>query len=79
MTSDSNKHGLVKFYNPTKGFGFIYEETNKIDVFFHITDIYGGNPPKVGDKVSFTKIEKNGRQSACNIIINTYTNTNTNS
>jgi CspA family cold shock protein len=60
--------GTVKWFNPTKGFGFITPEKGGSDIFVHITDL----PPGVktlneGQKVSFdTKTEK-GKVSACNI------------
>lgn len=59
--------GTVKFYNSNKGFGFIYFDKEKQDIYFHITAINGPNPPKAGDKVSFSIQEKNGRKSACDI------------
>ena len=47
--------GVVKFFNATKGFGFIKPDNGGKDVFVHVTaleaaGIYGLNE---GDKVSF--------------------------
>lgn len=44
--------GSVKFFNATKGFGFITKD-NGSDIFFHITEVEGGQEPQTSDKVSF--------------------------
>jgi CspA family cold shock protein len=43
--------GVVKFFNGSKGFGFITPE-NGNDIFFHISEIQGMEP-RDGDKVEF--------------------------
>ncbi len=43
--------GTVKFFNGSKGFGFITPE-NGDDLFFHISEIQG-TEPRDGDKVEF--------------------------
>ena len=43
--------GVVKFFNDTKGFGFIIEETGK-DLFFHATKVKG-ELPKEGQTVKY--------------------------
>lgn len=43
--------GTVKFFNPTKGFGFITPESGE-ELFFHFSEIQG-NEPRDGDTVEF--------------------------
>lgn len=43
--------GTVKFFNSSKGFGFI-TPTSGDELFFHISEI-SGQEPRDGDKVEF--------------------------
>jgi len=43
--------GTVKFFNGSKGFGFITPESGD-DLFFHVSEIQG-DEPRDGDKVEF--------------------------
>jgi cold shock CspA family protein/uncharacterized protein YbjQ (UPF0145 family) len=63
--------GRVKFYSVDKGFGFIFDENEMVDVFFHITEVKGAEPPIAGDEVLFeaSKTESGGRNKARNIEI----------
>jgi CspA family cold shock protein len=47
--------GTVKWFNPTKGFGFIQPEDNSKDVFVHISALEraGLSNLQEGQKVSF--------------------------
>ncbi len=44
--------GKVKFFNQTKGFGFIIPEAYEEELFFHVTGV-NGKLPRENDKVSF--------------------------
>jgi CspA family cold shock protein len=62
--------GTVKFFNATKGFGFIAPEQGGKDVFVHISAVERAGMRSLGDgqKVSF-ELEKDrqGRESATNL------------
>ncbi|ANP45184.1 cold-shock protein [Candidatus Viadribacter manganicus] len=62
--------GTVKFFNTTKGFGFIAPEGGGKDVFVHISAVEraGLRGLNDGQKVSF-ELEKDrqGRESATNL------------
>ena len=44
--------GKVKFFNETKGFGFIQPDNGEADLFVHITGVENG-PLNEGDSVEF--------------------------
>ena len=53
--------GTVKFFNTSKGFGFITRD-NGSDIFFHISEVQG-QEPQDGDKVEFEEGE--GQNGPC--------------
>ncbi|HXQ41915.1 MAG TPA: cold-shock protein [Candidatus Udaeobacter sp.] len=62
--------GTVKWFNPTKGFGFIQPDTGGKDIFVHISAVQraGMQTLKEGQKVSYEiQTQKDGRQSAENL------------
>lgn len=66
----STSTGTVKWFNETKGFGFIAADEGK-DIFAHFTDIQtqGFKVLLEGQRVEFTVVQgKNGPQ-ASNIVI----------
>ena len=65
-------NGTVKWFNATKGFGFIEPEGGKRDVFVHISAVEraGLTGLKDGAKVSFDiEAGRDGRESATNLAL----------
>jgi len=64
-------HGTVKFFNTSKGFGFIQPEDGSKDVFVHATALEraGMAPLQDGDKVAFTTaVDKRSGKTAVDTI-----------
>jgi CspA family cold shock protein len=63
--------GVVKFFNTTKGFGFIQPDTGGADVFVHISAVErsGMSTLNEGQKVSFDVVKDNrsGKNAAENL------------
>lgn len=60
--------GTVKFFNDSKGFGFISEEVNKKEYFVHISELV--DEIREGDKVKFDLREgKRGVQATDVVLI----------
>ncbi len=62
-------NGTVKWFNPTKGYGFIAPEDGRSDVFVHISALEkaGIYELKEGQKVSYEIATNKGKQSAVNL------------
>lgn len=58
--------GTVKWFNPTKGFGFIAPDQGGADVFVHITALQqaGLSTLDEGQKVSYELTSNKGKTSA---------------
>lgn len=58
--------GTVKWFNPTKGFGFIQPDEGGDDVFVHVTAVEqaGLNGLDEGQKVNYELVTSKGRTSA---------------
>ena len=60
--------GIVKWFNPTKGFGFIQPDNGGVDVFVHISAVErsGLGSLNEGQAVSFEleKDQRSGKMSA---------------
>ncbi|PZP85933.1 MAG: cold-shock protein [Azospirillum brasilense] len=61
--------GTVKWFNPTKGFGFIQPESGGADVFVHISAVEkaGMRSLAEGQKISYELITDKGKTSAGNL------------
>lgn len=65
-------NGTVKFYNATKGFGFITPDAGGKDAFVHVSAIEraGMSTLADGQKVSYDLEQgRDGRESAVNIAL----------
>ena len=64
--------GTVKWFNPTKGYGFIEPDDGGKDAFVHISAVQraGLNTLQEGQKISYELQEgQNGRASAENLSV----------
>lgn len=61
--------GTVKWFNQTKGYGFITPEEGGKDVFVHISAVEraGFNGLQEGQKLSYEMQEEKGKSSATNL------------
>lgn len=64
MTEETRHTGTVKFFNETKGYGFIVPDTGGVDIFVHVSAVQrsGLSVLDAGAKVSFaTEPDKHGK------------------
>lgn len=65
-------NGSVKWFNETKGYGFITPEDGSKDVFVHISEVgkAGTNSLRDGQKISYDVANsKEGKTSAINLVL----------
>ncbi len=62
-------NGTVKWFNPTKGYGFIQVEDGSRDVFVHITELENSGLATLaeGQKVTFELTTSKGKTAATNL------------
>ena len=60
--------GKIKWFNPSKGYGFIEHEGNK-DVFLHVSALEEAGIDKLteGEEIEFEIGDNKGRENAINI------------
>ncbi len=61
--------GTVKWFNPTKGFGFIQPDQGGADIFVHISAVEkaGMRSLDEGQKISYELVTDKGKTSAGNL------------
>ena len=61
--------GTVKWFNATKGFGFIMPQDGSKDVFVHITAVQAAGISILNDgqKVTYDVVAERGKQAAANL------------
>lgn len=61
--------GTVKWFNPTKGYGFIQPDGGGKDVFLHVSAVEraGLSTVNEGAKVSFDVVSSRGKENAENL------------
>ena len=62
-------NGKIKWFNPTKGYGFIENDAGGKDVFLHVSALEqsGIDTLEEGEAVSFEIGDNRGRENAINI------------
>ena len=59
--------GTVKFFNESKGFGFIVEDGSKKEIFVHVSGLK--NDIREGDVVNFEVKKRKKGENAVNVTI----------
>ena len=62
-------NGKIKWFNPTKGYGFIENDAGGKDIFLHVSALEqaGIDTLEEGESVSFEIGENRGKENAINI------------
>jgi CspA family cold shock protein len=69
---ETNKimQGKIKWFNPTRGYGFITPEEGDKDVFIHVSALEEANITELqeGETVQFELGENRGKTTAINVV-----------
>jgi len=62
-------NGKIKWFNPTKGYGFIENDAGGKDVFLHVSALEEANIDtlKEGEEIEFEIGENKGKENAINV------------
>ena len=62
-------NGKIKWFNPTKGYGFIENDAGGKDIFLHVSALEqsGIDTLEEGEAVSFEIGDNRGRENAINV------------
>ena len=61
--------GTVKFFNETKGFGFITPENGGQDIFVHVTDLVDAKTLRERDRVQYEEAQGRKGPNAVKVAI----------
>ena len=59
--------GKVKFFNESKGFGFIVDDNSNEEIFVHVTGLHSSSVIRENDNVSFEVTEGKRGLNAVNV------------
>jgi len=62
----SMQTGIVKFFNETKGFGFVVDDTSGQEIFLHVTGL-NGTMVRENDRIEFQTVEGRKGLNAVNV------------
>lgn len=76
MADDKQERGTVKWFNATKGFGFIAPDNGGTDIFVHISAVKGAGLDTLADGQAVTynlanEKDRDGRERTSAVNINT--------
>lgn len=67
--TENTTTGVVKWFNTTKGYGFIQPDDGGKDVFVHITAVQAAGLKELqeGQRLSYELVSQKGKESAGNL------------